>query len=214
VLRLPDFDPSARVPSDERSAISRARQRDPAAVETRFQRALPTERASVVEMVVRHLSDPDPRLREACAWMLHVMRPEDGSLSAPAVTALVLLARDEDDDVRDWALFGLGRGGGVQTDTAAVREAFAENATHPNPRVQREAIEGLAQLGDHDALARALEHFDVDPETVEAAVRAGDPRLAPALRSLRDRGWAQLSDGTPSPVLAELLAEALAASAA
>lgn len=150
-------------------------------------------------MVVRHLSDPDARLREACAWMLHVMRPEDGRLSSPAVTALVLLARDEDDDVRDWALFGLGRGGGVRTDSDAVRAAFAENATHPNPRIRREAIEGLAQLGDRDALAHALEHFDVDPETVEAAIDAADPQLAPAVRALRERGWDLMSDGSASP---------------
>jgi hypothetical protein len=211
----PDPPPSItdrpRTSSDEREAIASARHHDPGALERRFQGSSPLHREAMLQMVARHLQDGDPRLREACAWILHVLRPTDGELSEVATRALLTLAQDQDDDVRDWALFALGRGGTVPTDTPEIRQAMLDNLEHPNPRVQREAIEGLAQLGDPDALVTALDRYDVDPETVEAAARSGDPLFHPYLLQLRDRGWTTTASGEPSILLDEALGRALEA---
>jgi len=195
----------------QREAIAAARHRDPGALERRFREAAPLEREAMVRMVTRHVDDGDPRLREACAWVLHVLRPPSGELSDVARASLLGLARDADDEVRDWALFALGRGGPEPTDTREVRLAFLENLDHPHPRVQREAIEGLAQLGQRDALTAALARYDVDPETVDAAARLGDPQLHPYLLRLRDRGWTITASGEPSILLDEALGRALEA---
>jgi HEAT repeat protein len=196
-------------PSAARAAILRARTHDPASLERVFQRAAPADRDATVAVVSRHAADEDQALREACAYLLHVMRTEDGALSAAAVDALVRLARDESDDVRDWALFALGRGGEGRTDGPGVRTAFRANVRHPNPRVRREAIEGLAQLGDVECLLHALEEYDVEPETVEAAGRTRHPRLLPALRALGDRGWTATGGTVSSPVLVRVLDRAI-----
>lgn len=193
----------------ERQALSRARHDDPDALESRFRASTPGHRQAMLTMVVRHLDDEDPRLRESCAWALHVMRSDTGDLDETAIDGLLLLTRDADDDVRDWALFALGRGGRTPAGRVDVRAAFFENAAHENPRVRREAIEGLAQLGDLDALRVAIEEFDVDPETVEAAGQVGDASLYGPLLRMRLRGWSLTPGGARSPELDGLITDAI-----
>ena len=67
-----------------------------------------------------------------------------------AVAALLKLARDPDDDVRDWATFSIGTM--HEVDTPAVREALWHNLRDADRDVRGEAIVGLAARGDPRAV--------------------------------------------------------------
>ncbi len=75
-----------------------------------------------------------------------------------SVARLLRLTRDNDSDVRDWAVFGLGVQGSV--DSPEIREALLERVTDSDEDVREEAVVGLG--------------------------KRRDPRLLPVLRSLLD----------------------------
>ncbi len=141
------------------------------------------ELVAATESVARHAGDADADVRQAVARALGALRSDAGD-PEHVVQALLRLARDPVDDVRDWALFGLGQGGGMPIDTPQMRAVFAENATHLHDGVRAESIRALAQLGDVEMLEKALSTYEFDHELVEAARRVGDPRLHPALLEL------------------------------
>jgi HEAT repeat protein len=66
-----------------------------------------------------------------------------------AIPALIGLAGDQDDEVRDWSLFALGSQG--DTDTPNIREVFVCHLDDPCPNAREEAIAGLAKRKDHRA---------------------------------------------------------------
>ncbi|WP_155892294.1 hypothetical protein [Conexibacter woesei] len=132
---------------------------------------------------------------------------------APAIDATLLaLARDEDDDVVDWAIFGLGLNhGDGPLDTPEARALFAANVDHEHVGVRDEARVALALLGDVGYLEDCLYAEDEDDARrthdafVTAAGRTGDPRLHASLVTLRDLGYAS------NPFLEAELAAALEA---
>lgn len=63
-----------------------------------------------------------------------------------AVAALIPLTRDEDSNVRDWAVFGLGVQGNV--DSFEIREALFERISDPDEDVREEAVVGLGKRQD------------------------------------------------------------------
>ena len=67
------------------------------------------------------------------------------------VETLVLLTRDVDDAVRDWATFVLGQF--VEGDTAEIREALRARLADSFEDVRLEAIWGLARRRDPEGLA-------------------------------------------------------------
>ena len=65
----------------------------------------------------------------------------------PVATATLLtLTRDDDSEVRDWAVFGLGVQGDV--DSSEIREALLERLTDTDEDVREEAIVGLGKRRD------------------------------------------------------------------
>lgn len=92
-----------------------------------------------------------------------------------AVRGLLALTRDSDDDVRDWAVFGLGNLG--DADSSEIRDAFLARLRDSNEEVREEAMVGLAKRKDErvlPVLLRALNQPEPgDPEvttlTIEAA---------------------------------------------
>jgi HEAT repeat protein len=106
------------------------------------------------------------------------------------VEALVELTGDEDGAVRDYALFGLRE---LEVDTAEVRDAMLRRVRDPDDSAAGEALVGLAGLGDERAVAPLIERLQhPDPHRaiaygLDAAVALADPRLLPALRSVRQR---------------------------
>lgn len=122
------------------------------------------ERARRPVMACANHGDVDVRL--AVAWML----PSLG-LDRESVAVLIQLSRDVDDDVRDWATFGLAQGelfGLAQSDAAdpEIIEALFARSEDPHYDTRCEAILGLALR--HDPRARAL----VDRELAQPMVGA------------------------------------------
>lgn len=102
-----------------------------------------------------------------------------------AIQALLRLARDTDDDVRDWATFGLGTMHDV--DTPEVRELLWCNLRDPDPDVRGEALVGLAERGDRRAVAHLTGLLGEDCRVFEliAAEKFADRGLLPALQALQ-----------------------------
>lgn len=124
-----------------------------------------------------------------------------GDPSEDAVAAQIQLSRDTTVCVRDWATFGLGSLGEV--DTPAIRDALLERAHDPDCDTRGEAFLGLSNRADLRAvpfLKAILESESVSKNEVEAARNYALPELVEALQKLMGR-W-DLDD--------ELLAEAIA----
>ena len=103
-----------------------------------------------------------------------------------AIDGLIQLSNDPDDDVRNWATFGLGSMTGV--DTAAVRQALVARLGESNDEIRGEALNGLAQRRDQsvlEPLRRELTARPVGVLAVEAAESRADPSLLPLLLQLR-----------------------------
>jgi len=62
-----------------------------------------------------------------------------------AIGGLIQLSCDSDDDIRDWATFGLGML--IDTDTDSIRAALFARLTDDHPDTRAEAIAGLARRG-------------------------------------------------------------------
>ncbi|MFG6489577.1 HEAT repeat domain-containing protein [Roseateles sp. BYS78W] len=130
----------------------------------------------------------DIRFSVACAL---------GSYFEPeSVAVLLRLARDVDDDVRDWATFGLGTLHDV--DTPEVRERLWQNLGDAEADVRGEAVIGLAVRGD----ARVIDHLLALGDDgwgsldLNAAKKMASPRLLSALQALQ-RGVQRRADLNP-----------------
>ncbi len=105
--------------------------------------------------------------------------------SDKAVAMLVEFSRDADDDVRNWATFGLG----TQRDRndEVIRNALAARLDDPHDEVREEALVGLARRKDErviEPLRKALSGKTVAELSVEAAKELASPELLPALQKL------------------------------
>jgi HEAT repeat protein len=110
-----------------------------------------------------------------------------GGYSEPtAIAAQILLARDEDSDVRDWATFGLGTL--QEVDTPEVREVLWVNLHDKDSDVLGEALVGLAKRQDARAVDFLYEHLDENSRVyqLEAAELLASPRLLEPLLKLAE----------------------------
>ncbi len=110
-----------------------------------------------------------------------------------AIQALIDLSSDEEEDIRNWATFGLGSQ--IEADTSAIRDALfarviSETADSDTiAEIRGEALVGLAIRKDRrviDPLISELENRRVGILTVEAAKEIGDARLYQALINLQE----------------------------
>lgn len=87
-----------------------------------------------------------------------------------AVQALIALMGDRDEDVRDWATFGLGVLG--DADSSEIRAALLKRTSDPNSDVREEALVALAHRKESGAiptLVAELNHGTVSERLREAA---------------------------------------------
>jgi len=118
-----------------------------------------------VPLVTAFRSHPDPHIRNAVVFALASF-PNDPH----SIESLLMLLRDNDDDVRDWATFGLGVLG--DADSIEIREALLRQLSDPNQDVREEAMAALAKRQDKRALAslvKALKQPEVTVRVIEAA---------------------------------------------
>lgn len=108
-----------------------------------------------------------------------------------AVKTLIALSQDLDDDVRDWATFGLHNGleqkPFIRDD---IREALFANIDDAHEMTCYEALEGLAICKDPrvlEPLIAALELDDFWNSALYGAIAFGHPALYPALVKLNER---------------------------
>ena len=88
-----------------------------------------------------------------------------------AIAALITLTGDPDEDVRDWAVFGLGSQ--IETDNESIREALWRAVDDTSSDVRGEALVGLAKRhapGVIDAIIREWRaHEEIRGLSLEAA---------------------------------------------
>lgn len=135
---------------------------------------------------------PDEDVRYAIVQGL--LRHED----PVAIAALIALSTDTDDDVRDWATFGLGSQ--LDVDTPAIREALAARLDDAHSNTREEGLYGLAARGDERAVAPLSTLYEdhdgwaLDEALCELAARTGDERLRQWVDWLWER---ETGRGTP-----------------
>lgn len=108
-----------------------------------------------------------------------------------AIATLIELSRDEDDDVRDWATFGLGTQ--IEVDRQDIRDALADRLLDTHDDTRAEALFGLAKRNDPWGLApliRELSSDCVGSLSLEAAGAYGSPELYPLLVAISE-WWAE-----------------------
>jgi hypothetical protein len=139
--------------------------------------------ARAVADLLQFRDDPDASIRLAVAMAIPALRE-----SPTVAPALIELSRDLDEDVRDWAVFGLMNW--IADDTPEIRQALVDRLDDPNATVRGQALLGLAGRrvpGLLDAIAREFERPEVHPDAVEAVSEYGDPRGMDLLERLRAR---------------------------
>lgn len=132
-------------------------------------------------LILRHAEHPDREVRSSVAYALSNFG------RSPEIEATLLgLADDDDGETRDWALYALGRA--LRCSRSDVAEALRRQLDDAEANVAWEARQGLAALGDPEAIARALEDDDATLEAVKAAAASGNASLVQAVRDLRASG--------------------------
>lgn len=106
--------------------------------------------SALIEM--RHNSDTDVRWAVA-----HGMQ---GSQREDAIATLIELMDDAEDNVRDWATFGLGMQ--CDVDTPEIRAALRKRLSDAYEEARNEAIWGLARRKDELGLGLLLARLDSD----------------------------------------------------
>ncbi len=76
---------------------------------------------------------------------------------------------DADQEVRDWATFGLGTLG--ESDSPEIREALFHRLSDGNDDVRQEAMAGLAKRGDQRVLPLLIQTLE-DPPVSDCIIEA------------------------------------------
>ena len=105
-----------------------------------------------------------------------------------AINGLIQLSSDCDEEVRDWATFGLGQL--IEADTPAIRAALHARLDDLCAQILGEAIEGLATRGDQSVLPILIRelHDGVSLPLLDAATALATPDLCEALVAARKLG--------------------------
>jgi hypothetical protein len=121
------------------------------------------ENPSIIPQILPFSYHPDTDVRYGLAFTLGCFADDQRTVST-----LIKLMTDKDSEVRDWATFGLGGLGDL--DSPKIREALFKNLNDEDEDVREEAVVGLAKrkdtrsvpevisaLQDKERAARALE---------------------------------------------------------
>lgn len=114
---------------------------------------------------------------------------------AAAIGGLIALSADANDEIRDWATFGLGQL--VETDTPQIRAALRARLDDPCVDARNEAIEGLATRNDQSVLPVLIRELyrQVAVPLLDACIAMATPELCDALAAAADVGLVWEADG-------------------
>ena len=125
--------------------------------------------ALAVPPIIEHRLHPDNDVRFAVASALGNFANDPRS-----VDALLGLMQDIDEDVRDWATFGLGVLGDV--DSPEIRDALWQRVSDTSRDVREESLVGLAKRKDQRALPALIDELN-QPEISTRVIEAADAFL-------------------------------------
>lgn len=130
--------------------------------------------------LIRFASHPDQDIR------FHVAIALGRYSEADSIEALLRLAKDDADDVRDWATFGIGSM--QEVDNQKVRDLLWENLQDRDEDVRGEALVGLAVRKDERVIPVLLELLDTNCRVFEldAAESIASPLLLERLNTIKD----------------------------
>ncbi len=140
--------------------------------------------ARAVKAMLPFAKSANAAIRYALAIALGRMARDEATATLVAET-LTALTYDDDEDTRNWAMFGLGRESDV--DSTAIRAALAAGTKDPNHEIRGEALVGLARRQDdrtRDALLHEWADDEVSLLSLEAAEILADPALFVRLTEL------------------------------
>jgi hypothetical protein len=137
--------------------------------------------AKAVPLILRHQDKPNSNVRFAVCFALGCF-PDDSQ----SVGGLLKLTSDEDTDVRDWAVFGLGVQGNA--DSIEIREALLRCLGDANDDVREEAAVGLGKRRDQRLIPKLLAMLDQP----EIKVRVAEAAAALLGLDQDPPGWAAL----------------------
>lgn len=122
-----------------------------------------------VPLVMEHRLHPsvDVRLAVACTLGNFANDPR-------GVETLLALMQDVDEDVRDWATFGLGVQGDL--DSEEIRDVLWLRMSDPNPDVREESMVGLGKRKDRRALPALIAELN-EPGFSDRMIEAADAFL-------------------------------------
>lgn len=129
-------------------------------------------------LILSFTTHPNAEIRFHVACALGSFPNDDRS-----VRALLTLTQDSDNDVRDWATFGLGTLG--DADSVEIRETLFRRITDADVDVRGEALAGLGKRRDERALPYLIATLE-KPDFPKCAIEAAYLMLG--LESARE-GW-------------------------
>jgi HEAT repeat protein len=122
-----------------------------------------------VPLVIEHRLHPSADVRFAVAWTLGHFANDPS-----AVDSLLVLMQDVNEDVRDWATFGLGVLGDL--DSEEIRNALWQRMSDPDPDVREESMVGLGKRKDRRALPALIAELN-KPGFSDRMIEAADAFL-------------------------------------
>lgn len=127
---------------------------------------------SAIPALIRLVDHPNSRVRYGVAFGLL------GHEDCQAITGLIKLSTDDDRDIRNWSVFGLGTQ--IESDSPAIREALRQALTDTDHEIRGEALVGLAKRRDPTIISELINEWTNDEVSIlsfEAAEETRDSRL-------------------------------------
>jgi HEAT repeat protein len=112
-----------------------------------------------IDALVRRTDHCDAGVRYAVALAL------GGRSDQKSIEALIQLTNDQDSSVRDWATFGLGEIG--KLDTPEIREALYRRLDDVDEETRYEAMRGLARCGDLRVVQPLIDAIKANPKNLD-----------------------------------------------
>ena len=122
-----------------------------------------------IPSLIEYRLHPSAEMRFAVACALGNFANDPG-----AVDTLLALMQDVDEHVRDWATFGLGVQGDLDSDQ--IREGLLNRLTDPDRNVRGESLLGLAKRQDQRALPALIAELS-QPEVSDRAFESAETFL-------------------------------------
>lgn len=133
--------------------------------------------------IIKLKNYPDCDIRENLAFALGLVSDD----SPDVIKTLIELSTDKNDDVRNWAVFGLGTQS--DKDSSEIRQALVNRLEEEDSEIRGEALVGLAKRKYPEIDKFIIKEFHcefVSELSLEAAELFANPKLYPELMKLGD----------------------------